>query len=382
MMSVPKPIQKPPNPRFSSGPCNKPPGWQPDIFAEAIWGRSHRCAPACAQIAQVIEKTKKLLQLPPDYEVAILPGSNTGAFECAMWTMLGARPVTMLSWDAFGQMWAGNIRDQLKLAMNHIQAKDYGEMIELEGINFDDDVVFVWNGTASGVCLEHGEFIQTYRKGLTFCDATSGIFGVELPWQKLDVTTFSWQKLMGGEAAHGMMVLSPRAIKRLQSYTPPWPVPYLFRVAKNQQIHHGLFTGNVLNTVSMLAVRDYLFGLDWALSNGGLPYLIERTKANAALLKNYILGQDWLTYTVKDERYRSKTSVTLDFAYKPYFRNKAFLIAFSDLLEKENAALDIKHYPASPPGLRIWCGPTVEKENLLPLFDWLTWSFATLKDKF
>lgn len=379
-----KPTIKPNNPRFSCGPCSKRPGWSLDNLQDAFLGRSHRSGAGQAKIKEVIETHRELLGIPSDYLIGVVPGSDTGAIEMAMWSMLGERGVDMLVWENFGKMWAIDANDQLKLADCRTFKAEYGEMVDLHEVDTDRDVVFTWNGTTSGVRVPDADWIMDDREGLTFCDATSAVFAYNLPWEKLDVTTWSWQKVLGGEAAHGMLVLSPRAVDRLMNYTPPRPLPKLFRMMKGGDIDQGIFEGLTINTPSMLAVEDCLDALRWVKSIGGLKATIARCTANAAVLDRWVESVAWISPLVAHEGNRSTTSVCLKIV-DPWFEGlddaaqKAAIGKMAKMLEAENVAYDIKSYRSAPAGLRIWCGATIEASDLEALTPWLDWAFAEVK---
>lgn len=379
----PKPDVRPKNPQFSSGPCTKPPGWKPSDLENAFLGRSHRAAEGKARLKEAIETTREILGIPADYKIGIVPASDTGAVEMALWSLLGARPVEMLAWESFGAGWITDVTKQLKLdVVSH--TADYGHLPDLNAVNFDSDVVFTWNGTTSGVRVPNGDFIPSDRKGLTICDATSAAFAQNLPWGKLDVTTFSWQKVLGGEAAHGMLILSPRAVQRLESYTPPWPLPKIFRMTKGGKLIDGIFTGATINTPSMLAVEDYLNALSWAKSVGGLKGLCARADANLAAITAYVESNDWLDFLAVDPATRSNTSVCLKItdptiSALPPEGQAAFAKALAKRLEAEDVALDVGAYRDAPSGLRIWTGGTVETSDLTAMLPWLSWAFAAEK---
>ncbi len=381
-MTLQRPDTRPNNPRFSSGPCTKPPTWSLDGLADAALGRSHRAAIGKNKLKAAIETTRDILDVPADYRIGIVPASDTGAVEMAMWSLLGARGVDMLSWESFGAGWVTDVVKQLKLDNVTHHSADYGKLPDLEKVNFDNDVVFTWNGTTSGVRVPNADFIPADRAGLTICDATSAAFAQELDWAKLDVTTFSWQKVLGGEAAHGVIVLSPRAVERLETYTPAWPLPKVFRMTKGGKLIEGIFRGETINTPSMLCVEDYLFALDWAKSVGGKDGLIKRANANLAVLENLVADQDWIDFLAEDAATRSNTSVCLKItdpavAALPADQQAAFAKGLAKLLETEGVALDIGSYRDAPAGLRIWTGGTVEASDLEALVPWLNWAFAT-----
>jgi phosphoserine aminotransferase len=374
-MSTTRPGTRPVNPRFSSGPCAKPPTFSLDKLADAPLGRSHRAAVGKAKLKAAIDGTREILGVPADYRIAIVPASDTGAVEMAMWSLLGPRPVEMLAWESFGEGWVTDAVKQLKLDAT-VRKAPYGQIVDLAEVDFDKDVVFTWNGTTSGVRVPDTAVIPADRAGLTICDATSAAFAQALPWDRLDVVTFSWQKVLGGEAAHGMLVLSPRAVARLESYTPPWPMPKIFRMTKGGKLIEGLFEGETINTPSMLAVEDYLFALDWARSIGGLPALIARADANAAVIDRFVEARDWIANLAEDPATRSNTSVCLRFTDPRIRDGAAFAKAVAKRLEKEGVALDAGSYRDAPPGLRIWCGATVETTDVEALMPWIDWAFA------
>jgi len=371
-----KPTRRPANPCFSSGPCAKRPGWSPAVLSGALLGRSHRSAPGTARLVEVIERSRTLLQMPADYRLGIVAGSDTGAVELALWSLLGARGVDLLSWENFGEGWVEDVTRQLKPVDYRLLQAPYGKLPDLEAVDPERDTVFVWNGTTSGVRVPNGDWIATDRRGLTICDATSAAFAMRLPWDKLDVVTWSWQKALGGEAAHGMLALSPRAVERLESYTPPWPLPKLFRLTSKGKLIEGVFQGETINTPSMLCVEDWLFALDWAERIGGLEALIARADANAAALDRWVRRADWIEHLAADPAIRSNTSVCLQFADRSDVEaNTARQKAIAKLLEAEDAAYDIGAYRDAPPGLRIWCGATVDTSDIEALGPWLDWAW-------
>ncbi|QXT40058.1 phosphoserine transaminase [Gymnodinialimonas ceratoperidinii] len=369
-----RPNTKPVNPRFSSGPCAKPPTWTAEALADAPLGRSHRAAEGKAKLKRAIDKTAEILGVPEGYRVGIVPASDTGAVEMAMWSLLGARPCTMLAWESFGAGWVTDAVKQLNLDAT-VTTADYGALPDLAAVDWNTDVVFTWNGTTSGVRVPNGDVIPADREGLTICDATSAAFAQDLPWDKLDVTTFSWQKVMGGEAAHGMIVLSPRAVERLESYTPAWPLPKIFRLTKGGKLIEGIFTGATINTPSMLCVEDYLFALDWAESLGGLPALKARADANAQAIHDFVGARDWIAILAEDAATRSNTSVCLKFTDARIKDGAAFAKAVAKRLADEGVALDVGAYRDAPAGLRIWCGATVETADIEAMLPWLDWAF-------
>jgi phosphoserine aminotransferase len=368
------PDVRPSNPRFSSGPCAKPPQWSLDKLSDAPLGRSHRAAIGKSKLAAAIEETRALLGVPADYRIGIVPASDTGAVEMAMWSMLGARKATMVAWESFGAGWVTDVVKQLKIDAE-VRTADYGQIVDMASLDYDTDVVFTWNGTTSGVRVPNGDAIPADREGLTICDATSAAFAQDLPWNKLDVTTFSWQKVMGGEAAHGMLILSPRAVERLESYTPAWPLPKIFRMTKGGKLIEGIFKGETINTPSMLCVEDYLVALAWGREVGGLEGLKARADANAQAVWDFCESRDWIANLVEDEATRSNTSVCLKFTDERITDGAAFAKAVAKRLEKEGVALDIGAYRDAPAGLRIWCGATVETADIEALLPWLDWAF-------
>ena len=384
-MTIPaKPATRPANPRFSSGPCAKRPGWSPAILENALTGRSHRAKPGKEKLSRAIEQTRDILGVPADYRIGIVPASDTGAVEMALWSMLGARGVDMLAWESFGAGWVTDVAKQLKLEDARIIEADYGELPDLAQVDFSRDVIFTWNGTTSGVRVPDAEWIPAERDGLTICDATSAAFAQHLDWSKLDVATFSWQKVMGGEAAHGMLILSPRAVERLETHTPPWPLPKIFRMTKGGKLNEGIFRGETINTPSMLCVEDYLDALDWGVRVGGLEGLVSRADANAAVIDRWVQRTSWIDYLARVPETRSNTSVCLKIgdagitALQPADQ-ETFAKRIVALLESEGVAFDIGHYRDAPPGLRIWCGATVEAADLEALTPWLDWAFAVAK---
>ena len=365
----------PARPYFSSGPCAKPPGWSPDkLFLEDL-GRSHRGALGKQRLQYCIDLMREMLALPDTHRIGIVPGSDTGAFELAMWTMLGAKPVTALAWESFGEGWVTDAVKQLKLDPTVIRA-DYGDLPDLGQVDWGSDVLFTWNGTTSGVRVPDGDWIPDDREGLSFADATSAVFAYDIPWAKVDVATFSWQKVLGGEGAHGVLILGPRAVERLESFTPDRPLPKLFRLTKSGKLNEGIFKGETINTPSMLAVEDAIFALEWAKGLGGLHGLVARSDANAAALDRIVEGRDWLGHLAADPATRSKTSVCLTVEGA----DADFIKTFAKLLEAEGAAFDIAGYRDAPPGLRIWCGATVDTADIEALGPWLDWAWNELKN--
>ncbi|MEE3316736.1 MAG: phosphoserine transaminase [Pseudomonadota bacterium] len=373
-MTIEQPAARPANPRFSSGPCAKNPAFSLDKLNDAALGRSHRAAVGKAKLKDAIETTREILGVPADYKIGIVPASDTGAVEMAMWSLLGARKATMVAWESFGAGWVTDVVKQLKIEAD-VKTAEYGEIVDFAEIDFNTDVVFTWNGTTSGVRVANGDAIPADREGLTICDATSAAFAMDLPWDKLDVTTFSWQKVLGGEAAHGMIILSPRAVERLESYTPAWPLPKIFRMTKGGKLIDGIFVGETINTPSMLAVEDYLVALDWAKSIGGLKGLIARADANAQAVWDFCAARDWIDNLAVDPATRSNTSVCLKFTDERIQDGAAFAKAVAKRLEKEGVALDIGAYRDAPAGLRIWCGGTVETADVAAMLPWLEWAF-------
>jgi len=381
MTETAKPAVRPARPFFSSGPCAKRPGWTPEALNAALVGRSHRSKPGKTKLKDAIERTKKLLGIPAGYRVGIVPASDTGAVEMAMWSLLGPKPVDLFAWESFSEDWVTDAVKQLKLKDSRTFKAAYGELPDMTQYDPTHDAVFVWNGTTSGVKLANGDWIPENREGITICDATSAAFAMDLPWDKLDVVTFSWQKALGGEAAHGMLVLSPKAVARLESYTPPWPMPKIFRMTKGGKIVEGIFEGETINTPSMVAVEDYLDALTWAENIGGLKALIGRADANTKVLADWSAKCGWAGFLAKTADIRSNTSVCIKIT-DPWFESlgddaKADAAKkIASVLEKEGVALDIAGYRAAPPGLRIWCGATVEEADLKALTPWLDWAWA------
>ena len=373
-MTIVPPAVKPARPFFSSGPCAKPPGWSPEKLQTESLGRSHRAKIGKSRLQLAIDLMREVLQVPDTHRIGIVPGSDTGAIEMAMWTMLGARPVTMMAWESFGEGWVTDVNKQLKLNANVMNAP-YGEIPDLSAVDFANDVVFTWNGTTSGARVPNGDWISDDREGLTFNDATSAVFAYDMPWDKLDVTTFSWQKVLGGEGAHGVLILGPRAVKRLESYTPAWPLPKVFRLMSKGALAEGIFKGETINTPSMLAVEDVIFALEWAKTVGGLQGLMARSNANAAALGDIVEASDYLGFLAVDPAIRSKTSVCLTVKGA----DEAMIKKMASLLEAEHAAYDIAGYRDAPPGLRIWCGATVDTADIQALGPWLDWAYHTAK---
>src|SRR3954470_6042651 len=383
-MTVAKPASRPNVPHFSSGPCAKRPGWNPQNLKDAALGRSHRAKVGKAKLKLAIELTREVLEVPADYKIGIVPASDTGAVEMALWSLLGARPVTTIAWESFGEGWVSDIVKELKLKDVTKLHASYGEIPDLSKADPASDIVFTWNGTTSGVRVPNADWIAADREGLTICDATSAAFAQPLDWQKLDVVTFSWQKALGGEAAHGMLILSPRAVARLESYTPPWPMPKIFRMTKGGKVNRGIFEGETINTPSMLAVEDYLDTLAWAKQAGGLKGLRARADANAKIIYDWAAKTPWIANLAEDPATRSNTSVCLKIA-DPAITSLsidaqwAFVKDLVALIEKEGAAYDIATHRDAPPGLRIWCGCTIEASDLQKLTPWIDWAFAQTK---
>ena len=384
MNTLERPARRPANPLFSSGPCTKRPGWSLDALKEACIGRSHRSKAGKTRLKTVLDRSRKLLGLPDDYRIAIVPASDTGAVEMALWSLLGPRNVDILAWESFGQGWVTDIVKQLKLQGARTISAAYGSLPDLSSVNFSHDVVFTWNGTTSGVCVPNGDWIATNREGLTICDATSAVFAYDLPWDKLDVTTYSWQKVLGGEAAHGMLVLSPRAVARLETHKPSWPLPKLFRMTKSGKLDEALFGGATVNTPSMLCVEDALDALQWVSSIGGLDEMVARAQRNLGVLEIWVAATPWVDFLAEDKYSRSHTSVCLKIV-DPWFTaldegaQSAAAKKIGVMLEAEGVGLDVDGYRDAPPGLRIWCGGTVEEADLAALTPWLDWAFETVK---
>lgn len=383
-MTATKPGVRPATPHFSSGPCAKRPGWSLQNLTDAALGRSHRAKIGKAKLKRAIDLTREVLQVPADYRIGIVPASDTGAVEMALWSLLGARPVTMLAWESFGEGWVTDVQKQLKLKDVAVLTAPYGELPDLSQVDFNSDVVFTWNGTTSGVRVPNGDWIAADRKGLTICDATSAAFAQNLDFAKLDVVTFSWQKALGGEGAHGMLILSPRAVERLETYKPAWPLPKIFRMTKNGKINEGIFIGETINTPSMLCVEDWLDTLQWAKSIGGLKALVGRADANTKVLADWVERTPWVDFLAADSNIRSNTSVCLKVVDPAVTRlsadeQVAFAKSVAALLEKDGAGYDLGHYRDAPAGLRIWCGATVETADVEALTPWLDWAFAEAK---
>jgi len=374
MTDLTPPAKRPANPRFSSGPCAKIPGYSLDMLADAPLGRSHRAAVGKAKLKEAIDLTREILGVPADYRIGIVPASDTGAVEMAMWSLLGARPVEMLAWESFGEGWVTDVVKQLKLDAT-VRKAPYGQIVDFAQVDFDKDVVFTWNGTTSGVRLPNGDAIPATREGLTICDATSAAFAMDLPWDKLDVTTFSWQKVLGGEGAHGILILSPRAVERLESYTPAWPLPKIFRLTAKGKLIEGIFQGETINTPSMLANEDYLVALKWAKSIGGLKGLIARAEANAKVVHDFCAANPWIANLAEDPATASTTSVCLKFTDPRITDGEAFAKAVAKRIEKAGAGFDLGAYRDAPAGLRIWCGSTVETADVQALMPWIAHAF-------
>ena len=383
-MTQTMPGLRPVNPQFSSGPCAKRPGWTPDALKNTTLGRSHRAKLGKTRLKRAIDLTREVLQVPAEYRIGIVPASDTGAYEMAMWTMLGARPVDCLAWESFGEGWVTDVIKQLKLKDARVMKAPYGALPDLNAVNPDHDVLFTWNGTTSGVRVPNADWIKADRQGLTFCDATSAAFAQDLEWSKLDVTTFSWQKVLGGEAAHGMLILSPRAVERLENYTPAWPLPKIFRLTSGGKLIEGIFEGETINTPSMLCVEDYIDALEWAKTVGGLNGLIARCDANAKAAADFVAQKPFLAFLAQEASTRSNTSVCLNFvdpalAALTEDAQAAFAKNVVTLLEKEGVGLDLGSYRDAPPGLRIWCGATVETRDVAALMPWIEWAFERAK---
>ena len=384
-MANPMPGVRPAIPHFSSGPCAKRPGWSLQALTDAALARSHRAKLGKGKLKRAIDLTREILEVPADYRIGIVPASDTGAVEMALWSMLGARPVTMLAWESFGEGWVSDVQKELKLKQLAVLKAPYGELPDLAKIDWSTDVVFTWNGTTSGVRVPNGDWIAADRAGLAICDATSAAFAQRLDWPKLDVATFSWQKVLGGEAAHGMLVLSPRAVARLESYTPAWPLPKIFRMTKGGKLNEAIFEGETINTPSMLCVEDYLDALAWAKSIGGLNALIARADANTKVIADWVRRTPWVDFLARDPATRSNTSVCLKVVDPAVTKLAAdaqagFAKSLAAMIEKEGAGYDLAHYRDAPPGLRVWCGATVEANDVEALTAWLDWAFARTKD--
>ncbi|WGT52183.1 phosphoserine transaminase [Thioclava nitratireducens] len=373
-MAIQAPATRPANPRFSSGPCTKIPGFSLDMLNDAPLGRSHRAAIGKAKLKEAIDTTREILGVPADYRIGIVPASDTGAVEMAMWSLLGERKATMVAWESFGAGWVTDVVKQLKIEAE-TKTADYGDIVDFSTIDFNTDVVFTWNGTTSGVRVPNGDAIPADREGLTICDATSAAFAMDLPWDKLDVTTFSWQKVLGGEGAHGVLILSPRAVERLENYSPAWPLPKIFRMTKGGKLNEGIFKGETINTPSMLCVEDYLVSLNWAKSVGGLKGLIDRADANAKVVWDFCAEKPWIANLANDPATASTTSVCLKFTDDRIKDGAAFAKAVAKRLEAEGVGLDLGAYRDAPAGLRIWCGSTVETADVEALMPWVEYAF-------
>jgi phosphoserine aminotransferase len=388
-MSAPlnPPTTKPNNPRFSSGPCAKRPGWDLANLQDACLGRSHRSTDGKAKLAEAIERSTQILGIPSDYHLGIVPASDTGAVEMALWSLLGQRPVDILAWESFGQEWVKDVTDELKLADVRLLKAPYGSLPDLTQVDFSHDVVFLWNGTTSGVKIPNGDWIKDDREGLTICDATSAVFAMDIPWQKIDVLTYSWQKVLGGEGQHGVIILSPRAVARLDNYQPTWPIPKIFRLAQKGKLIEGIFKGDTINTPSMLCVEDVLDSLKWAENIGGLSGLMNRTKANLTAIENWIEKSDWADFLAESPDLRSSTSICLKIV-DPWFTNLSAEDQakcgkkLAKILETQKVGYDLAPYRSAPPGLRIWGGATVETADIEALLPWLDWAYATVKAEF
>lgn len=381
-----KPALRPARPQFSSGPCAKRPGWTPQSLEDAVLGRSHRGKPGKAKLKLAIDRTREVLEVPADYLIGIVPGSDTGAVEMALWSLLGPRPVQLLAFESFGKDWVTDVTKQLKLPDVEVLDAPYGRLPDLTKVRPDADLVFTWNGTTSGVRVPNADFIAADREGLTICDATSAAFAQQLDWPKLDVVTYSWQKALGGEAAHGVLILSPRAVERLESHVPAWPMPKLFRMTDGGKFNAGIFEGATINTPSLLCVEDYLDALDWASAQGGLAALHGRADANAAALAAWVMRTPWVDFLAEEASQRSNTSVCLKvvdpaIAALPADAQADFAKKLASVLEKEGAAYDIGGYAKAPPGLRIWCGSTIETADIEALTPWLDWAFASVSSE-
>ncbi len=384
MTTITKPVARPENPRFSPGPTSKFKGWSLDLLQGALLGRSHRSKEAVRRMQELIALTREVLQVPDSHLIGIVPGSDTGAVEMAMWNLLGSRPVEVLAWESFGKMWVTDVLEQLKVEQAEAKVADFGELPDLSSVDFSHDVVFTWNGTTSGARVPDGEWIDPGREGITICDATSAAFAQELPFDKLDVVTYSWQKVMGGEAQHGIIILSPRAVERLESFTPPWPVPKLFRLTKGGKLINGIFEGQTINTVSLLAIEDHLAALKWARELGGLPALIAKADENARTVWDWEARTEWVENLVADPAIRSNTSVCMRLSETgkeglTQEQAKALPARMLQLLAEEGVGYDLSAYRTAPPGFRIWCGATVERDDIAALLPWIDWAYATAR---
>ena len=376
-------LKLPDNPKFSSGPCSKIPNWDSSFLNNAVLGRSHRATICVKKIQELINETKLVLKIPKNYQVAIVGGSDTGAFEMAMWSLLGAKGINILSWDSFGRDWVTDVIDQLKIKDTKLIEAEYGYLPDINKVDFNNDVIFTWNGTTAGVKVPNGDWIKDDREGLTLCDATSAVLAMDISWNKLDVTTFSWQKVLGGEAQHGILVLSPRAIQRLEEYTPTWPIPKLFRLTNKGKFQEKIFKGSTINTPSMLCIEDALNSLRWVKSIGGLDAMIKRSQSNLYIIEKWIDKTNWVEFLANDKNIRSSTSICLKivdpwFLEKEVSEQKNILKSYFDLLEEKEAAYDINHYPSAPLGIRIWGGGTIELSNIKLLLPWLDWAWKNL----
>ena len=376
-------LKLPDNPKFSSGPCSKIPNWDSSFLNNAVLGRSHRATICVKKIQELINETKLVLKIPKNYQVAIVGGSDTGAFEMAMWSLLGAKGINILSWDSFGRDWVTDVIDQLKIKNTKLIDAEYGCLPDVNKVDFNNDVIFTWNGTTAGVKIPNGDWIKDDRAGLTLCDATSAVLAMDISWNKLDVTTFSWQKVLGGEAQHGILVLSPRAIQRLEEYTPTWPIPKLFRLTNKGNFQVKIFKGSTINTPSMLCIEDALNSLRWVKSIGGLDAMIKRSQSNLYIIEKWIDKTNWVEFLANDKNIRSSTSICLKivdpwFLEKEVSEQKNILKSYFDLLEEKEAAYDINHYPSAPLGIRIWGGGTIELSNIKLLLPWLDWAWKNL----
>lgn len=382
---IDKPVTKPKNPNFSSGPCAKRPGWNIQNLKTDSLGRSHRAKLPKQRLAEVINLSKQLLNIPSDYKVGIIAGSDTGAIESAMWSLLGKTGVEVLAWESFGSDWVKDIKEQLKIKNLTIHQSDYGDLPDFQKINFDNDIVFNWNGTTSGVCLPNADWISDNRKGLTICDATSAVFAMDMDWHKLDVITWSWQKVLGGEAAHGMIALSPKALERLSEYQPTWPIPKIFRLANNMKVIEGIFNGETINTPSMLCVEDAIDALNWIQSIGGSKGSIDKSQSNLQVVKTWVESKDWIDFLAKDSLTLSSTSICLKIT-DPWFlglsvdQQQLKIKEINSLLDKEQVAFDINAYRTAPPGFRIWGGATVESSDIETLLPWIEWGYQSIKE--
>lgn len=382
---IKKPTTKPKNPNFSSGPCAKRPGWNIQNLKTDSLGRSHRAKLPKQRLVEVINLSKQLLKIPNDYKVGIIAGSDTGAIEAAMWSLLGKTGVEVLAWESFGSDWVKDIKEQLKIKNLTIHQSDYGDLPDFQKINFDNDIVFNWNGTTSGVCLPNADWITDNRKGLTICDATSAVFAMEMDWHKLDVITWSWQKVLGGEAAHGMIALSPKSLERLSEYQPTWPIPKIFRLANNKKVIEGIFKGETINTPSMLCVEDAIDALNWIQSIGGSKGSIDKSQSNLQVVKTWVETKDWIDFLAKDSSTLSSTSICLKIT-DPWFlglsadQQQLKIKEINSLLDKEQVAFDINAYRTAPPGFRIWGGATVESFDIETLLPWIEWGYQSIKE--